>query len=137
VRQPAVYELALGSIVQDALDVAGGPAPDADLDCINLALELRDQQQVHVPCQGEANPPPSVSGEPSDGEGTAGAPVNINTATAAELETLPGIGSTRAQQIIEHRQANGPFATIEEIQQVTGIGSAIFEGLKDMITVGP
>ena len=137
VRQPAVYELPSGSIVQDAVEAAGGPAPDADLNRINLALELRDQQQVYVPCQGEANPPPSVSGgEPGGGE-TAAPLVNINTATAAELETLPRIGPAMAQRIVEYREANGPFGTIEDIQIVTGVGPATFEGLKDLITVGP
>lgn len=137
VRQPAVYELAPGSIVQDAVDAAGGPAADADLDCINLAMELRDQQQVYVPQQGEMSPPPPVSGGESGSEGTAGAPINVNTATAAELETLPRIGPTMAQRIIECRESNGPFGAIEDIQNVPGIGPATFEGLQDLITVGP
>jgi competence protein ComEA len=137
VRQPAVYELFPGSIVQDAVNVAGGPAPDADLDCINLALELQDQQQVHVPRQGETNPPPSVSGGSSGSGETMGAPININTATAAELETLPRVGPTMAQRIVEYRESNGLFKTIEEIQDIQGIGPATFEGFKDMITVGP
>ena len=132
---PAVYKLTPGSIVQDAVEVAGGPAPDADLDRINLALELRDQQQVYVPRQGEADPPPLVSGgEPGEDESAAKL-VNINTAMAAELETLPRIGPTTAQRIMEHREASGPFETIEDIQNVTGIGPATFDGLKDLITV--
>jgi len=137
VRQPAVYELPVGSIIQDAVNAAGGPASDADLDHINLAMELRDQQQVYVPRQGETDPPPVVSGGESGGEGAVGALVNINTATAAELETLPRIGPAMAQRILDYREANGPFATIEDIQNVPGIGPATFEGLKDMITVGP
>ena len=137
VRQPAVYELPPGSIVQHAVAAAGGPSPDADLNGINLALELRDQQQVYVPCQGEANSPPPVSGGAPGGGGSAGALVDINAATAAELETLPRIGPTMAQRIIAYREANGPFAAIEDIQDVPGIGPATFEGLKDLITVGP
>ena len=138
VRQPAVYELPPGSIVQDAMDAAGGPASEADLDSINLAVELHDQQQVYVPRQGEANPPLPVSGgEPSGGGQAAMALVNINTATAAELETLPRIGPTMAQRILEYREANGLFETIEGLQNVAGIGPATFEGIKDMITVGP
>ena len=137
VRQPAVYELSPGSIVQDALDAAGGPVPDADLDCINLALELRDQQQVYVPRQGETNPLPPVSGGASDGEGSVGELINVNTATTVELETLPRIGPVTAQRIVEYREANGPFETIEDIQNVPGIGPATFEGLKDLTTVGP
>lgn len=136
VQQPAVYELPAGSIVQDAVNAAGGPSSDADLDHINLAVELRDQQQVYVPRQGETNPPPAISGGGSDSGGAASTQVNINTATAAELETLPRIGPTTAQRILEYREANGPFATIEDIQNVPGIGPATFEGFQDMITVG-
>jgi len=141
VLDPAVYELVVGSIVQDAIDAAGGPASDADLDHINLAVELNDQQQVYVPRQGESDPPPVISGgESGGGSGggeTEGAQVNINTATAAELETLPRIGPATAQRILEYRETNGPFATIEDIQNVPGIGPATFEGFQDLITVGP
>ena len=137
VCQPAVYKLPAGSIVQDAVDAAGGPASDADLDHINLALELRDQQQVYVPCQGEPDPLPAVSGGESGGGQAAGALININTATAAELEVLPRIGPVTAQHIVEYREANGPFEAIEDIQDVPGIGPATFEGLKGSITVIP
>lgn len=137
VQQSAVYELPVGSIVQDAVNAAGGPSPDADLDHINLAVELRDQQQVYVPRQGETNPPPPILGGGASGGETTSAQVNINTATATELETLPRIGPTTAQRILDYRDANGPFATIEDIQNVSGIGPATFEGFKDMITVGP
>jgi competence protein ComEA len=130
-----VCELPRGSIVQDAIDAAGGPAHDADLACINLALELQDQQHIHVPREGEVNPPPPVSGGASRGED--GFVVNINTATASELETLPGIGEVTAQRIVEYREANGPFETIEEIQNVSGIGPKTFEGMRDMLRVGP
>ena len=137
VRQPAVYKLPPGSIVQDAVDAAGGPASDADLERINLAVELRDQQQVYVPRKGEAAPPPPVSGSEPGSAGPTEALINVNTATAAELEALPRIGPTMAQRIIEYREANGPFVAIEDIQNVPGIGPATFEGLKDLITVGP
>ena len=135
VHQPGVYQLPAGSIVQDAIDVAGGPASDADLDRINLAIELRDQQQVYVPREGETHSPPPISG--GGGAADTGALVNINTATAAELETLPRIGPTMAGRILEYREANGPFKAIEDIQNVQGIGLTTFEGLRDLITVGP
>jgi competence protein ComEA len=135
VRRPAVYELPPGSIVEDAIEAAGGTASDADLDCINLALEVQDQQQVYVPRRGEASPPaPGASGG-SSGGGAAGTKVNVNTATAADLETLPNIGPTMAQRIVDYRQANGPFETVEDIQNVPGIGAAKFAALKDLITV--
>ncbi|HET91069.1 MAG TPA: ComEA family DNA-binding protein, partial [Chloroflexi bacterium] len=101
VNQPAVYHLAPGCIVQDAIQAAGGPAPDADMSRINLAVELGDQQQVYVPRQGETNAPPPVSG--GEAGGKAGGVVNLNTATAAELETLPRIGPATAQKIVEYR----------------------------------
>jgi competence protein ComEA len=135
VRRPAVYELPLGSIVEDAIEAAGGAASDADLDCINLALEVQDQQQVYVPRRGETSPPAPGASSGSGGGGVAGAKVNINTATAAELETLPNIGPTMAQRIVDYRQANGPFETVEDIQDVPGIGVAKFAALKDLITV--
>ena len=135
VCQPAVYTLPAGSIVQGAVDAAGGPASDADLDRINLAVELRDQQQVYVPHRGETSPAPLASGGVSGGGGAAGALINVNTATAAELEKLPRIGPTMAQRILDYREANGPFATVEDIQNVPGVGPATFEGFKDLITV--
>jgi len=137
VLRPAVYDLPPGSIVQRAIEAAGGPSPEADLDRINLALELCDQQQVYVPCRGETSLPPPVSGGAPAGEGESGALVNINTAPATALETLPRIGPAMAQRIMEHRDANGPFAAIEDVQNVPGIGVATFEGLKGLITVGP
>lgn len=132
VLQPGVYELPHGSIVLDAIEAAGGAAAEADLERVNLAVELRDQQQVYLPRRGEANHPPPVSG------GGAESPlININTAPSAELETLPRIGPATALKIIAYREANGPFETIEEIQDVPGIGPATFEGIKGLITVGP
>jgi competence protein ComEA len=132
VRQPDVYELPAGCIVKDAVEAAGGPTDTADLDGVNLAVELRDQQQVYVPRQGEAVPmAPSL-----EGGGAVSGPVNINTATAAELETLPGIGPKTADAIVEYREANGPFGTIENIVDVPGIGEGTFEKIKGEITVG-
>ena len=137
VYQPEVYRLPPGSIVQDAIQAAGGSLVSADLDAINLALGLRDQQQLYVPREGEACPPAPISGGADSSESASGTPININTTTAAGLEALPGIGPARAQDIVAYREANGPFERVEDIQDVAGIGPAIFEGLRDIITVGP
>jgi len=133
VKNPDVYSLPPNSIVKDAMNAAGGPTDDTDLDQINLAAPLSDGMQVHFPRKGE---PAAPSGPPSSGA-PAGAPININTATLEELDTLSGIGPVIAQAIIDYRQANGPFTSIEQIKDVRGIGDALFEKIKDRITVGP
>lgn len=130
VQNPDVYSLPPGSIVKDALWEGGGPTDDADLDRINLAAPLADGQHVYVPHMGETELPvePPASSPPSGGR------ININVAQVAELETLPGIGPMIAQRICDHRQANGPFAQIEDIMEVAGIGQATFDKIRDLIT---
>jgi competence protein ComEA len=130
VLQPDVYALSVDSIVKDAVMAAGGPADDADLDRINLALPLADGQHVYVPRQGEEDPPV----EPPSAQRAPGGKVNINTADLAALESLPGIGPSLAQRILDYRQAHGSFARIEDIMGVSGIGPATFEGIQDLIT---
>ncbi len=138
VAHPDVYRLPPGSIVKDAIQAAGGASGEADLDRVNLAQELRDQQQVVVPRVGETVVPPAAGSAPPNrsGEVPLTAKVNINTAAADELDTLPGIGAEMAGRIINYRAANGPFKSIEDIQQVTGIGAATYQKLKDLITIG-
>ncbi|MDH7487236.1 MAG: ComEA family DNA-binding protein [Anaerolineae bacterium] len=136
VQAPDVYELPADSIVKDAIAAAGGATGEADLEAINQALPLSDGAQVHVPRRQENPPTPLVISVPllqttsGSGSGPAGK-VNINTATAEELDTLPGIGPAMAQRIIEGR----PYSSIEDIRRVKGIGQATFEKLKDLITV--
>ncbi|NIN64583.1 MAG: hypothetical protein GTO63_07740 [Anaerolineae bacterium] len=130
VVKPGVYYLPEDSRVEDALQAAGGPAADADLNRVNLAQRVHDEDQVYVPEVGEESPP-----VPS-GSTSSGGLVNINTASASELETLPGIGPTLAQCIIDHREAQGPFASIEDIMDVRGIGEGLFGEIWDLITVG-
>lgn len=132
VVKPDVYALPAGSITKDAIQVAGGATGDADLNQVNLAQRLSDGQQIHVPRIGEA--PPGVPGQASGAPALSG-PVNINTATQAQLEALPHIGPALASRIIAYRTEHGPFARIEDIQQVPGIGPSIFGEIKDLITV--
>ncbi len=139
VLHPDVYRLPPGSIVKDAIEAAGGPTQDADLVSINLAQELGDQQRLYVPRVGEIDAPPPVTGgeptPPSRG-GALDLKVNINTASLEELDTLPGIGPVIGQRIIDYRETNGPFNSIEEIVLVSGIADATFDKIKDQITVG-
>jgi competence protein ComEA len=137
VAHPDVYELPYDSIVKDAIEAAGGPTDEADLDRINLARRVYDEEQIYVPQKGEESLPVSLpsSSSSSSSSGQAGGKVNINTATAEELSTLPGIGPTKAKSIIDYRTTNGPFQSIEDIKDVRGIGDATFENLKDKITV--
>jgi len=132
VYKPDVYVLPLNTIVKDAITAAGGATADADLDRINLASRLSDQMHVHVPRQGEAVPTPDKKSA-----ATLSAPININTATLEELDKLPGIGPATAQLIIDYRTKNGPFKTVEGINDVPRIGDALFAKIKDLITVGP
>ena len=129
VQRPDVYLLPPGSIVKDALLAAGGAITEADLVNINLAHSLSDGEQVHVPRSGEQNPVrlPTVGPLP-------GAKVNVNTADAAALETLPGIGPELAKRILDYRQAHGPFAQVEDLLNVTGIGPGILEKIREEIT---
>lgn len=143
VRAPGLYEIAQGSRVNDAIEAAGGFTDDASRDAVNLAREVADGEQIIVAAveeverQASAASSGSVPGG-SSASGAAGAQkkVNINTASAEELDSLPGIGASTAQKIVADRAANGPFKTIEDLKRVTGIGEKKFAQLADSITVG-
>jgi competence protein ComEA len=145
VHSPGVLSLPAGSRLQDAIEAAGGLKSEADTQALNLAAFLEDGQRVHIPSQASADPvdeePASRSQSlelPEPGTPTATGPVNINSATQDELETLPGIGPTIAQRIILYRETNGAFTSIEDIQKVEGIGQKKFEAIMYLITVeGP
>lgn len=135
VMHPDVFELPAGAIVQDALNAAGGFTEAADRDLVNLAQPLADGLRVHVAAQGETASPPVVSGGATSAAPATGGLININTATQQELEELPGIGPVTAASIIAYRQTSGPFATIEDVTLVSGIGEGKFAQIKDLITI--
>ena len=142
VANPGVYTLARDSRVQDAVKAAGGFSSQANLEIVNLAARLKDGDKLLILAQGTAVPP-NLTSEPEStarkskaiATSTPSGPVNLNTATLEELQTLPGIGETRAEDIIKYRQAHNGFKAIEEIQNISGIGPATFEKLKEHITV--
>ncbi len=134
---PGLYELRSGDRIYDALKLAGGALPEADMDMVNLAAKLTDGQQVFVPREGEP-PPPGGSLAASGGgaaDAAAGQTININTATGEELQQLDGIGEKTAQKIIDYRQEHGAFGSIEELMEVPGIGPAKFENIRESVTV--
>ena len=140
VVRPGVYSLEEGSRVSDAVDAAGGFVAEADKNGLNLAAFLEDGERLDVPFVAGFVPEESqgfvvvTEGTPSPLAGEE--LININTASAEELDKLPGIGQTTAQKIIEYRTTNGPFASIEDIINVSGIGTATYDEIKDLITVG-
>jgi competence protein ComEA len=136
VRRPGLFELGAGARVIDAVAAAGGLTEVADPSGANLARRLSDGEQLYLPQLGEVVPvAPQASGTTGQGSGAAsGQKVNLNTATAAELDTLPRIGPLIAQRIIDYREANGPFGTVDDLRSVTGIGDKTFDGLKALIT---
>lgn len=146
VREPGVYRLDAGSRVDDLVTAAGGLASNADPDRVNLAAPLADGQRVWLPRQGEDEPPEIVAGSnpspPVGPAGTAGAaptegaPIDINTASAVELEALSGVGPATAAAIVAHRDEHGPFATVDELLDVRGIGDAKLEQIRPQATVG-
>ncbi len=136
VQSPGVYRLPSGALVVDAIAAAGGPTADADLDRINKAIALQDGMQVYVPRAAEAARPSLITPvvpAPTRLAATAGGgkKVNLNTASLAELDTLPGVGPSIAQAIINGR----PYGKTEDVMRVDGIAQATFDKLKDLITV--
>ncbi len=133
VRRPGVYELGQGDRVIDAIRAAGGPRKGANLDALNLAAPLADGAQVLVP--REAAPAAPGSAPPTGAAGGPAGLVNVNTATEAELETLPGIGPVLAAAIVRYRAEHGPFTSVEQLEEVSGIGPATLAEIRDLVTV--
>lgn len=127
VQRPGVYPLEEGDRWIDALEAAGGPTADADLQAINLARRAQDEDQIVVPRRADV----AVSGV------TQAPLIDINTANEAMLMTLPGIGQVRAQRIVHSRETEGPFASTEELVERGLIPQSVYEEIKELITAGP
>ena len=149
VENPGVYDLPSDARARDALSAAGGATADADLERVNLAKRLADGEHVRVPKRGAPSGEPAAAAPPrqpraasppriptaADAQAPTGyaGKIDINAADAAALESLPGIGPSRAQAIIAHRQANGPFAGVDDLTEVRGIGEGILESIRDFV----
>ena len=134
VNSPGLYRLNEGSGVADALGRAGGPAQGAVLDDINLAARLTDGEKVMVPRQ--AVPADGNAAEATAATGsTSSSRVNINTASEAQLDVLPGVGPALAARIVQYRDKNGPFSSVDELDNVSGIGPSKLDSLKDLVAI--
>jgi len=136
---PGTYDLSADARVQHALDAAGGPTKNADLSGLNLAARLRDEDRLIIPSRvvEAAGSPGSELGEPTNQTPTVSASnmININTADAATLDTLPGIGPKLAAAIIEYREENGSFRIVDDLALVSGISLAMVDEMRALITV--
>jgi competence protein ComEA len=126
VRRAGLYRLPPGSRIADAVARAGGATKRAELDLVNLAAPLADGEQVLVPARGASAPATGGASAPT-------APVDLNSATAEQLDSLPGIGPVTAQKIIDYRQAHGPFRSVEDLDAIPGIGPSRIENLRGLV----
>ena len=137
VANPGVYQLPIGSRIDDAIKAAGGAVPDADLNRLNLAARVADGQQVAVPLrQAQASPVPVAGGGTGSPAGVASPTpgrVNVNTASIPELDALPGVGPVTAQRIVAYREQHGPFTRIEQLREAKLVNNATFEKVKDLV----
>ncbi len=134
VRKPGLVRLSPGARVADALEAAGGANPGVDVAVLNLARRVVDGELIMV---GVTPPPGAITGPPAGtgAPGPGGAPVNLNTATLAELDGLPGVGPVLAQRILDARESQGGFRAVSDLRKVSGIGDSRYEQLKDLVTV--
>ena len=132
VRRPGVYRIPSWARLDLAVKRAGGPAPDANLEGVNLAAKVADGQQVVVPRKDASGGVAAPAGAPGEGEATS-APISLNTATPEQLDQLEGVGPATAQKILDWRKDHGGFRSVEDLKQITGIGPKRFEALKDKV----
>ena len=132
VRRPGVYRLRAGARVADAVERAGGARRRADLGAVNLAAELQDGRQVLVPLRAKGG---GVASAATGGATAPGVPLDLNTATVEQLDELDGIGPATAQQIVAYREAHGGFGSVEELDQVPGIGETRLAALREKVRV--
>ena len=131
VARPGLYRVRSGSRVADLLDAAGGPTSDADVHRLNLAIKVGDGQRIYVPRIGEAVAEETATG----GDEAVAGPLDLNIATQAELEELPGVGPSTAKAILDYREKNGRFRAVEELLDVRGIGPAKFSEIEPLVKV--
>ncbi len=127
---PGVYRLDSGDRVLDAIEAAGGAGADADADALNLAAAVTDGSRVYVPVVGEEIAGPPAIGSPNAPAG----PIDVNRASATDLETLPGVGPATSAAIVAERERNGPFLTVDDLERVPGIGPAKLASFRDLVT---
>ena len=128
VNHPGIYYFSEGARIKDAVDAAGGINAEGAADSVNLAEYIHDCDRIYIPTKKEAE---AVIVQAASNDGR----VNINTATADELQTLPGIGASKAESIVGYREQNGPFTSVEELKNISGIKDGVFQKIKDLITV--
>ena len=134
VKSPGIYDLPVGSRVNDAVQKAGGLTEQADSKVLNLAQKVSDEALVYVPTKGEEGASRQVNSTTVTASGKE-KKVNLNKANLEELKQVKGLGGKRAQDIIDHREANGKFKSVDELKKVSGIGAKTIEKLKDYVTV--
>ena len=132
VKSPGIYDLPVGSRINDAVQKAGGLTDNADSKSINLAQRISDEALVYVPTKEEATSQESQSNTSNNKENKK---VNLNKASVEELKQVKGLGAKRAQDIIDHRESNGKFKSVDELKKVSGIGAKTIEKLKEYVTV--
>ncbi len=134
VKSPGIYDLPVGSRVHDAVQKAGGLTDEADSKSLNLAQKISDEALVYVPTKGEEAASQQVASG-TTASTSKDKKVNLNKASLEELKQVKGLGGKRAQDIIDHREANGKFKSVDELKKVSGIGAKTIEKLKDYVTV--